>query len=81
MTYRAPQNAEVILSRSFESAELRALRAQRHGRTRLLLEVNTTALAQFFGEDEDRHYYRCSEWDSEAELLSAFERASTALAH
>jgi myo-inositol catabolism protein IolC len=80
MTTHSPQDAEVLRQQDFEAMEVRALRAHRRGRIRLLLEVNASRLASLLAADDDRQLYRCTEFDNEAELLSAFERAATALA-
>jgi hypothetical protein len=81
MTVRAPPNAEILLKRDFERTELRALRATRRGRVRLFLEVNATRLSELLDPDDDRQLYRCTEFDTEPELVAAFERAAGALAH
>ncbi|MGI5860443.1 MAG: hypothetical protein ACOX6T_00130 [Myxococcales bacterium] len=80
MTIRSPSNAQVIRHETFDATELRALRAHRKGKMRLLLEVNASRLSSLLAADDDRQLYRCTEFDSEAELLSAFERAALALA-
>ncbi len=77
MVRRAPQ---VLRERAFPTTELRALRAQRRGRVRLILEVSTSALVRLLDPDEDRDLIRESEYATEDELFSAFERAATALA-
>jgi hypothetical protein len=73
------QSAEVVRQKSCEGGKVRALRALSRGRVRLLLELNFERLACFLGPDDDRQLYRCSEFFSETELLSAFDRAVTAL--
>ncbi len=78
---RAPLNAEILLKRDFDRTELRALRATRCGRVRLLLEVNATQLSELLDPDDDRQLYRCTEFATEPELVAAFERAAGALAH
>jgi hypothetical protein len=79
MTVRAPRNAQVLLLKEFAEAQLRALKAEKKGKVRLLLEVNASRLARELGLDEEST--RFSEYDSEAELFSAFHRAAGALAH
>ncbi|MBI5548554.1 MAG: hypothetical protein HY901_32120 [Deltaproteobacteria bacterium] len=73
-------HAEVVREQLTEAGEVRALRSARRGRVRLLLELNFSRLARFLAPDDDRQLYRCTEYDSEAELLVAFERAAAALA-
>ena len=80
MTQRNVANAEVVRERMSEQGEVRALRSARRGRVRLLLEVNFGRLAHLLAPDDDRELYRCSEYDSEAELLSAFDRVAATLA-
>ena len=81
MTTRAPNDAEVLEHRCFETADLRALKTSRRGRIRLLLEVNASRLARLLDLDldDDHERVRCSEYATEAELFSAFERAAFAL--
>jgi hypothetical protein len=80
MTQKRVANAEVVRQQVSEQGEVRALRASRRGRVRLLLEVNFGRLAELLAPDDDRQLYRCSEYDSEAELLSAYDRAAAAMA-
>lgn len=80
MTQPIVSLAEVVREQMSEGGDVRALRASRRGRVRLLLEVNLGRLAHLLAADDDRQLYRCTEFDSEAELLSAFDRAAAALA-
>jgi hypothetical protein len=80
MTVREIEGAEVLRRCVTDSTELRALRTHRRGRLRLFLEVNASRLERLLAPDDDRQLYRCTEFQSEAELLSTFERAALALA-
>ena len=80
MTQVRVAKAEVVREQVSEDGEVRALKAARRGRVRLLLEVNLGRLAHLLAPDDDRQLYRCSEYRSEAELLSAFDRVAAALA-
>jgi hypothetical protein len=80
MTIRAPTNAEVLRRRTIDSTEVRALKTLRRGRVTLLLEINASRLRALLAADDDRPLYRCTEFDTEAELLTAFERVSMAVA-
>ncbi len=77
MTIRAPKNAQVLLLKEFAEAQLRALKSERKGRVQLLLEVNASRLLRQLGLDGDGS--RFSEYETEAELFSAFNRAAGAL--
>jgi hypothetical protein len=81
MTRLMPLHAEVLRQQDFEATELRALKSSRRGKVRLFLEVNASRLAALFdADDDDGGFYRCSEFASEAELFSAYDRAAAALA-
>jgi hypothetical protein len=80
MTKPRVESAEVVRQKVCEGGEVRALRAARRGRVLHLLEVNLGFLADLLAPDDDRELYRCSEFDSEAELLVAFDRVAAALA-
>lgn len=80
MTDRAPADAEVLRHRAFEAADLRALRSRRRGKVRLILEVSHARLARLLDPDDERLLYRCSEYPTEAELFSTFDRVAAALA-
>lgn len=74
------KQAEVVREQRTEAGVVRALRADRRGRVRHLLELNFSRLARFLAPDDDRQLYRCTEFATEAELLSAYDRAAAALA-
>ncbi len=80
MTQSIVAHAEVVREQAFESGKLRALKASRRGRVRLFLEVNLGRMRQFLAVDDDCIFYCCSEYASEAELLTAFDRVAAALA-
>ncbi|HEY3450086.1 MAG TPA: hypothetical protein VGK67_27280 [Myxococcales bacterium] len=80
MTERVVSKAEVVREQSTEQGTVRALRADRRGRVRLLLELNFSRLARFLSPEDDRQLYRCSEYATEAELLVAYDRVAAALA-
>lgn len=80
MNERVAEKAEVVREQRTEQGTVRALRADRRGRVRLLLELNFSRLARFLSPEDDRQLVRCSEYATEAELLTAFDRVAAALA-
>lgn len=80
MTERLVSKAEVVREQRTEQGTVRALRADRRGRALHLLELNFGRLARFLAPDDDRQLYRCTEFATEAELLTAFDRVAAALA-
>lgn len=78
MNLRAPIDAEVIRRGRFDATEVRALRALRRGKVQHLLEIDAGRLARLLAQDDDRELYRCTQFDTEAELLQAFDRVSLA---
>jgi len=80
MTQRVVSKAKVVREMSTEQGAVRALRAERRGHPRLLLEVSFRGLARFLAPDDDRQLYRCTEFQTEAELLEVFDRVAASLA-
>lgn len=74
------EHAEIVREHISDGGEVRAFKAKRRGRVRLLLEVNFGRLAHLLSPDDDRQLYRCTEFQSEMELLSAFDRVAATLA-